>query len=280
MTIAEEGTIIGASRKLHMTQPALSQQLKSLEYDLGKNLFDRQGKKLILNEFGKLVRDYATRIFRQSEEMIQVLSSENMEFTKVLKVGCLPWVPKNLIYEFIRPTLINPYIKIDTTQSTVEDLVGQLKSHQLDLVLADAPYTGRSKKFVSQRLMSEPIICVCSSKTRIRGTFPEVVNGKRIVNFPMACLSSAKVEQFLERNNLETQQLGEFNDLELSYHMVVKGAALGFFPESFVKESLKLKRLRKLGELEKMKYSLWVITRKDLKKEGLISSVIKEFGSV
>ncbi len=53
LTISKEGSIVKASKKLHMTQPALSHQLKSLEIDLGKKLFDRVGRRLILRAYPK-----------------------------------------------------------------------------------------------------------------------------------------------------------------------------------------------------------------------------------
>lgn len=260
-----------------MTQPALSQQLKTLEYDLGKPLFDRKGRRLVLNEFGELVREYGNKIFRQTEEMLQVLSSDSLEFSKTFRVGAVPWIPKNILYDFIRPVIVNPYIKIESQNEEIEGLIKKLKNNQVDMILSDAPYTGRFKNLVSHRLNSEPIVCVSSTKVKIRGKFPEVLNGKRIVNFPNKSLTSDKIIQFLDRKKLETQTMGDFSDLEFSLYTVLKGGALGFFPKSYVAQSVKEKKLKIWGELDKMKFSLWAITRKDYRKEGLVSSVMDEF---
>lgn len=260
-----------------MTQPALSQQLKTLEYDLGKPLFDRKGRRLALNDFGHLVKGYGNKIFRQTEEMLQVLSSDSLEFSKTFRVGAAPWIPKNLLYEFVRPLIVHPYIRIESQQQEMETLIGQLKNNQIDMILSDSPYTGRVKNLISHRMSSEPIVCVSSTKLKLKGKFPQIIEGKRIVNFPESCLTSDKVNQFLEKKSLDTQTVGDFSDLEFSLYTVLKGGALGFFPLSYVEPSIKEKKLKNWGELDRVKFSLWAVTRKDYRREGLVSSVIEEF---
>lgn len=68
-TIAHEGSIKKASQKLNLTQPGLSSQLKALETRFNKKLFDRKTRKLVLNDTGKIVLDYCSRIFNLSDEM-------------------------------------------------------------------------------------------------------------------------------------------------------------------------------------------------------------------
>lgn len=277
LTIAEEGTIVAASKKLHMTQPALSQQLKSLELDLGKDLFERKGRKLVLNDFGFLVKDYATKIFRQSDEMLQALSSDQLHFSKTIRVGVLPWVPQSFIYDVIKPLLINPYLKINTQQGSIEDLTSELLSGNIDLAVTDAPYSGKgSKKLTNFRLKSEDIYCVGSKNLKLKGRFPEILRGKRLVNFPSQCLSSDKVNQFLDRKKIDFDLAGEFHNLSLSLELVQRGAALGFFPHSTIKDALKNKTLKSLGKLENGKFSYWILVSKKTGGESVVSQLIKE----
>lgn len=68
-TIAQEGQITRAAKKLHMAQPPLSQQLKSLEQELGVLLMDRKGKKLELTEAGKVLYERAIELLQRVDEM-------------------------------------------------------------------------------------------------------------------------------------------------------------------------------------------------------------------
>ena len=52
-TVARAGTISAASKELHLSQPTISTQLKTLEESLGQKLFARQGRKLVLTDVGQ-----------------------------------------------------------------------------------------------------------------------------------------------------------------------------------------------------------------------------------
>ena len=61
--IAESGSLSTASQRLHISQPALSRQLKSFEHRLGVVLFERLARGMRLTQAGEILRDYAARLF-------------------------------------------------------------------------------------------------------------------------------------------------------------------------------------------------------------------------
>ena len=68
LTVAAERSFSRAAAKLHRTQPAVSQAIRRLEDELGERLFDRSAKEGALTEAGRVLRDYAQRLARLSEE--------------------------------------------------------------------------------------------------------------------------------------------------------------------------------------------------------------------
>ena len=68
LTVASERSFSRAAAKLHRTQPAVSQAIRRLEDELGERLFDRSSKQGALTEAGRVLRDYALRLMRLSEE--------------------------------------------------------------------------------------------------------------------------------------------------------------------------------------------------------------------
>jgi DNA-binding transcriptional LysR family regulator len=68
LTVAAERSFSRAAAKLHRTQPAVSQAIRRLEEELGERLFDRSSKQGTLTEAGRVLRDYAQRLSRLSEE--------------------------------------------------------------------------------------------------------------------------------------------------------------------------------------------------------------------
>ena len=80
--IAECENLTEASRRLYITQPSLSHSLKKLEDELGCKLFQRSGKKLILNEQGKKVHDYSTKIIEMANEMVaEIGGNKNLKIS-------------------------------------------------------------------------------------------------------------------------------------------------------------------------------------------------------
>ncbi len=275
LTIAKEGSIVKASKKLNMTQPALSHQLKLLEQDLGKKLFDRIGRNLSINEDGEAVRSYASKIFRHSEEMIQVLKSETTNYVKIIKIGTVPWLSKDQIYDFIKPLIASQHIRVEVYQKDLETLIKDIQSNRLDIILCDSPYSGRSKKLQGHKVENDFIVCVASNKARFKGSFPKNIEGKKVITYSEASVMSEKIEHFLKKNQIGLNIVGAFTDTSLMKVAIERSSAIGFLPNSVVKQSIKSKSLKKLGVPENLKLSLWAITRKDYKKDGVIYSIIK-----
>lgn len=274
LTIAKEGSIVKASKKLHVTQPALSHQLKLLELDLGKKLFDRVGRRLVLNTDGIAVKEYANKIFRHSEEMLQYLKSNSTSVVKIIKIGAVPWISKDQTYDFLKPLIINKHIKVEVYQKDLETLIKDIQAGRLDIILCDSPYSGRSKKLIGHKLTDDPIICVCSSKKGIKGRFPQCIKGKKIINYSEACITADKIDEFIHDNDLSLNTVCSFTDSALIRVTIEKGGVIGFLPLSVVKQSLRNKSLVKLGVLTEIKSSLWAITQKDYGKDSLVGGLL------
>jgi LysR family transcriptional activator of nhaA len=277
LTISKEGSIVKASKKLHITQPALSHQLKILEEDLGKKLFDRVGRRLVVNKNGEAVKKYASKIFRHSEEMIQFLKSDSDDFIKLVKIGTVPWIPKDQTYHFIKPLILSKHIKIQVYQKDLESLLKDVENDRLDIILCDSPYSGRSDKLQGHKLSTEPILCVSSSKTAVKGKFPKCIDGKKMVNYSEACFMADKIDGFIKSNNLIVKTVGEFTDSALMTVAIDNGGVIGFLPKNVAKEGLKRKSLVNLGLLKEVEFSTWAITKKTYKKGSLIDSLLQKY---
>ena len=70
VTIAKYGNISKAAEELLISQPALSRSMKRLEEDLKVSLFDHYTNKVILNQNGELVVNYANKILNEINSMV------------------------------------------------------------------------------------------------------------------------------------------------------------------------------------------------------------------
>ena len=79
IAISREESISLAAEKMHISQPALSQQLASMEKELGVKLFVRDTRKLKLTDAGMIVQRKAAEILTLYQEMKTYLPGENIE---------------------------------------------------------------------------------------------------------------------------------------------------------------------------------------------------------
>ena len=67
--VARDGNLTRSAQRLHVSQSALSMQIRQLEEMIGEQLFSRTGRSLVLTETGQIVLRYANSIFRHGEEL-------------------------------------------------------------------------------------------------------------------------------------------------------------------------------------------------------------------
>jgi DNA-binding transcriptional LysR family regulator len=131
LTVAAERSFSRAATKLHRTQPAVSQAIRRLEDELGERLFDRSSKQGTLTEAGRVLRDYAQRLMRLSEEAeMAVRELRDLQRGRVL-VGANEAAVHALLPLIARFRVSHPQIQVDvrrvpSRQVGVEVLQGSL----------------------------------------------------------------------------------------------------------------------------------------------------------
>lgn len=134
MMVAETGGVTRAAEKLHLTQSAVSMQLKRLEESLGLALMDRAGRGIALTSQGELLLSYAKRILAINDEAWGRLTSVDFEGKIILGVPHdivfphIPTVLKRFVREF-------PRIKIHLYSSDTIKLQEMMNKGKVDLIL-------------------------------------------------------------------------------------------------------------------------------------------------
>src|SRR5215468_10924956 len=85
--VAEQGSVSKAALRLHLTQPALSRQLRDFQRDLGLNLFDRVGRRLVLTSDGEQLLTHCRGLLNYAETLSQRAQTLLRGDAGVLKVA-------------------------------------------------------------------------------------------------------------------------------------------------------------------------------------------------
>ncbi|MEI7884039.1 MAG: selenium metabolism-associated LysR family transcriptional regulator [Clostridia bacterium] len=135
MAVVEEGSFTAAAKKLFMTQPAISWQVKALEDDLGLQLIGRKEKGIVLTEAGELFYEYSRRILNQFD----LLFNEMQQF-KGLEKGTLRIGASTIPGEYLLPLYIGEFKLSHPTVSISMEIAGTGKI--FDRLLEDSIHLG------------------------------------------------------------------------------------------------------------------------------------------
>lgn len=139
-TVVREGSLKAAGEKLRLAPSTVSGQIHQLEDVLGQALFDRSGRALELSEFGREVYRYAEEIFTVGQELLSFVQGHATGGPLRLRVGVTMIVPKLIVRRILAPVFeLERDVHLFVHEGTVDELVGDLASHHLDVLLTDAP---------------------------------------------------------------------------------------------------------------------------------------------
>ncbi|MGG1553243.1 selenium metabolism-associated LysR family transcriptional regulator [Paenibacillus ferrarius] len=139
-TVAEKGSFSHAASALHMTQPAVTMQVQSLEDYFGVKLFHRSTKKIELSEAGRALLPFA----KSSIELIRDTDVAMSKFTMMIE-GRLQLGASLTMGEYILPRLLGPFrkeypnISVSMKVMNTAQILEEVLNHQLNFGLVEAP---------------------------------------------------------------------------------------------------------------------------------------------
>lgn len=230
--VAQEGSITRAAERLGVAVQTISGQLSLLEKQLGKSLFNSQGRGLVLSDSGRLALGYADQIFQLGEALQNALQDDHSESVLRLRVGISDGIPKLLAYRLLSTVTEMPSdIRLICDEDEFEDLLADLALHRLDVVLTDrpAPVGGNLKVFNTH--LGEFATGLFATETLVKELapgFPASLNGAPLLLPTRHNALRGHIDRWLEQHQLRPRIVGEFEDSALLTTFGRGG--LGIFP--------------------------------------------------
>ncbi|GAB4261366.1 selenium metabolism-associated LysR family transcriptional regulator [Thermincola ferriacetica] len=167
-TVAEKKSFSKASEALHISQPAISQQINALEEYLGVKLLNRTTRKVTLTEEGKILYQYAIQICKLFDDAERALS----EFTGVVK-GTLTIGASLTIGEYLLPNIIGafkveyPQVQIILDVFNTKHIVRRLLEQNIDVGLVEGPVNNDDLSV--EPIMEDELCVIVSQKHSLAG---------------------------------------------------------------------------------------------------------------
>lgn len=236
--IVEAGTISGAARELHMTQPPLSYQIKMMEEELKVSLFLRGTKRITLTEAGKTLYEQAEKILTLTElTKSEVLKSSQ---ATTLHIGMTPStvsMMSDYLQQFARRY---PQIRFDIHEGSTFTLKEQIENQQVDITTLRTPIALSGyevKSLAKERLlaMAIPEYPLFEGKTSV--SLHELMDqplilSRRYQKYMLSVFEKAGVTQNI---------YCACEDARTALIIAEKGLGIAILPASMLKQSEKLK---------------------------------------
>lgn len=281
LTIAEEGNISSAARKLFVSQPSLSQYLKRLETNLGVELFDHTRYPLQLTYAGERYLAYVQDLFNLDRRMQQEFSDITQNRRGKIRLGIAYWrgsyVLPQVLPEFLQ---MWPNIDIDVTEECGNLVIKDLSAEKLDFAVMNITSTMDLSNLVCRELFPERILLAVKKGTGLSRQLKESAHVADGILYPVIdpellrncsfilpkagmnfCITTT---QFLNKYQIKPKTLLNLENTSTALHLVAEGLGICFVPEGgaiqgYFPENLDLFAF----EDPEMRWNLSLVYRKD-----------------
>jgi len=246
-TVARLLNFTKAGEQLHMTQPAVTFQIRQLEDQFNTRLFDRTHNKVTLTEAGKQVYMYADRILKLYDDMSHSITEMTGDVSGGVSLGA-----STTIAEYMLPLLIGefkvkyPEVSISLKESNSEDIVAMVENNVVDLAIVEGSVN--NKNLIVEQCRVDQLLVIMPNNHDLAKHRELHVND--ILGHPFICRESGSGTQEAITNYVEQQSPDSLLNVcfELSSPEAIKGAVEAGMGISIVSRASIDKELR-LGTL-------------------------------
>ncbi|RAP78699.1 selenium metabolism-associated LysR family transcriptional regulator [Paenibacillus montanisoli] len=250
-TVAERGSFSAAAQALHMTQPAVTMQVQSLEDYFGTKLLLRSTKRIELTEAGRALMPFAQR----SIDLIRDTDMHMSKFTKQLK-GRLQLGASLTIGEYILPRLLGPFgqeyphISISMKVMNTAQIMEEIVNHQLNFGLIEAPVNHPDMHM--EAVMSDELQLIVGKNHPLADA--TIVELEDVMNYPFVLREQGSgtrlvMEDELRAKNIDLAQMKivmELGSTGAVKSAVEAGLGISFVSSSSVKHEVALGLIKKI----------------------------------
>ena len=250
--VALENSVSKAANKLHISQPAVSQNIKLLEEQLGIALFFRTNKGVKLTNEGEEIFNYCKTIFRQVDMLNQTLQDLSTLEAGILNIGASDTICKYYLIDILKKfEEIYPKIRYRVTNCTTSESLTLLKQHSVDVAFIHSPVVNNDFSYQNCLRLDDVFVCAydfddsnirhLSDLTKYRTLLLEESSHSRKV-----------LDNNLLKYNVKLKPKFELASLDLLIEFCKKNMGIICVSKQYIEKELKNKELKIINLEEKL----------------------------
>lgn len=261
-TVLSERSMTAAAQKLFLTQPAVSQQIRALEDDIGVELFVRGSRTMKPTPQGQLLFEYSQKILHLIEQAKVAIQTMGAEVTGPLRIGTINSIGLHLIGPVFSLFLKNnKNVKVQLHYASGLELLRLLERGELDLaVLPDMSkeYSSNPQDFNKELISRDEMWLVTAGSDREAPTHTNLLEYSK----QQVILLTDQYPGFENHVNREVKRMGGFmrpvfesSNVGTLKRVIESGLGWGFLPRHSIRKQVQSGRLRRV-EVENVSYGV------------------------
>jgi DNA-binding transcriptional LysR family regulator len=246
VAIAETGTFTAGAARVHVTQAAISMQIRQLESEIGARVFVRAPRHVILTEAGEQLLRRARHILREHDAAIDEIAELAGAERGRLRIGSasamvlteqLPAILKDLRKQ-------HPAADISVVSGTSEVLVDQILAGEVDIAFVSLPVDVRGIK--TERLSEDQLVAIASPRHRLakqKTISAYTLAGERLILGERGGNTRRLIDQFFAQAGATIRVAMELSRQQAIRRMVEEDMGVGIVPLQSVKDDVEKGRL-------------------------------------
>jgi DNA-binding transcriptional LysR family regulator len=242
---ARTGSFTSAAKKLCITQPAVTAQIKTFEDQCDLKLFKKKGRSLYLSEEGSALFEYAKRIFEYEKEV-----EDAIEEMRKLKRGTLRLGTSKAYARYFMPFLISsfheafPHIKVHLDEGSSMDILRSLLELKNEVAVIARVEEDPSVTFLPfKRDELVLILSTTHSLSKKKSVSVEELVPEPMIMKEMGSGTRKQINDLFSRKGLTPNVLMETSNTEFIKQLVQRGEGISFLVEEAVAAEIKEKKL-------------------------------------
>ena len=222
------GTVAAAAEKVHLSQAAVSVQLKNLEEELAISLFTRTRRSLRFTSDAHRLVPLAERMISTYEEMKALRNGDAV--AGVISLGVINSALSGVLPSLLRKiTIENPHLEIKIIAGISGDLFSQVNAGILDAAITTQPPKQFSTSLMVHHLYTEPFVLITPSDMKYIDLSTALASAPYIA-FDRGTLAGAQIDEFLTKRGHKVRPSMELNSLDAITVVVTHGLGVSIVP--------------------------------------------------
>ncbi|MEM8712661.1 MAG: LysR family transcriptional regulator [Planctomycetota bacterium] len=257
--VAKEGNLTRTAQKLHVSQSALSTQIRQLERQLALELFRREGRRLVLTEAGELVLSYADEIFATGSELLATVE-RGRDSAKTIRIGTVATLSRNFQESFVSPLLGSPEVRLALRSGSFVDLLERLVAHEVDLVLSNRAPSGEKQGALRCRRVATQPVSLIGHARRQTFSFPDDLEGALLVVPGPESTVRTEFDALCEQLGIRPEIHAEVDDMATMRLLARDVEAIALLPSVVVRDELRAQTLHEYCVVPDLVESFFAVT--------------------